>query len=72
MQRSVPTQPKTSNNVRDDDKISWRDVAFQVDSWSHRLLRIGLPDAFEDLQALASHLEGSIETVPLHLLDTKE
>jgi len=36
---------------------------YLVDSWSHRLLRIGLPDAFEDLQALASHLEGSIETV---------
>jgi len=36
---------------------------YLVDSWSHRLLRIELPDSFEDLQLAASHLEASIETV---------
>jgi hypothetical protein len=36
---------------------------YLVDSWSHRLLRISLPDALEDLGLVASHLDSSIEKV---------
>jgi hypothetical protein len=38
-------------------------AVYLVDSWSHRLLRISLPDALENLADVASHFEGSIETV---------
>jgi hypothetical protein len=38
-------------------------AVYLVDSWSHRLLRISLPDSLtSDLGLLASHLESSIET----------
>jgi len=36
---------------------------YLVDSWSHRLLRISLPDSLEDLGLVQSHLESSIEMV---------
>merc|ERR1712224_449239 len=36
---------------------------YLVDSWSHRLLRISLPEDLEDLQLVASHLDSSIEKV---------
>jgi hypothetical protein len=38
-------------------------AVYLVDSWSHRLLRIGLPDSMEDLGLVASDFESSLEKV---------
>jgi sugar lactone lactonase YvrE len=36
---------------------------YLVDSWSHRLRRLALPDSFDDLDAVAEHFASSLHTV---------
>jgi hypothetical protein len=38
-------------------------AVYLVDSWSHRLLRVTIPDSLDDLQLVASDFESSLETV---------